>query len=195
MERRGHRLLTSAPPIPPRSNADNVTSPMLRIARIESGAGKSRFADVDLAALLTGLVEIYSEVATDENRKLTFTGPTSGVTVFGDRDLLTQLFANLIENALRHTQAGASIVVSINHDNGLVIASVADNGPGIPQDERTNVLRRLYRLDKSRTNPGTGLGLSIVAAVADLHEAELVLDDNTPGLRVAVRFADGGQIV
>lgn len=162
---------------------------MLRIARIESGAGKSRFADFDLAALLAGLVDIYTEVATDENRELTFAGPSSGGTVFGDRDLLTQLFANLIENALRHTQASASIAASISNDNGLVIASVADNGPGIPPDERANVLRRLYRLDKSRSNPGTGLGLSIVAAIADLHEAELILDDNAPGLRVTVRFS------
>jgi len=163
---------------------------MLRIAQIESGVGRSRFEEVDLALLLADLVEIYAGVATDNGRSLSYTRAGSAPKVSGDRGLLTQLFANLIENALRHTPVGTRVAVSIGHQGADIVTTVDDDGPGIPAGERGNVLRRLYRLDNSRSTQGTGLGLSIVAAITELHSAKLSLDDNAPGLRVTVLFSN-----
>ena len=98
------------------------------------------------------------------------------------------MIANLVENAMRHAPTDTRIVVSLSRDANGVSVEVADNGPGIPADEREKVLRRFYRLEKSRTTPGNGLGLSLVKAIADLHGATVTLADNGPGLRVAVRF-------
>jgi signal transduction histidine kinase len=97
-----------------------------------------------------------------------------------------QVFANLIENALRHAPEGARISVSVAQSGGTAHIAVSDTGPGIPAEERENVLRRLYRLERSRTTPGSGLGLSLVAAIIHMHEGELRLKDNAPGLRVEI---------
>ena len=109
--------------------------------------------------------------------------------IFGDRDLLTQMTANLLENSIRHCPQGAAITVKLESEGATSHLAIADNGPGIPQAERENVLRRLYRLEQSRTTPGSGLGLSLVKAIADLHGAALELEDNNPGLRVKLDFA------
>ena len=111
-----------------------------------------------------------------------------GLHVRGDRELLTQLFANLIENAIGHSPPGAEISIEATSTPGEVLIVVADNGPGIPAEFRRKVLQRFYRLEASRTTPGNGLGLSLVAAVAILHEATIDLEDNEPGLRCGVRF-------
>ncbi|MGO8656991.1 sensor histidine kinase, partial [Rhizobium ruizarguesonis] len=95
---------------------------------------------------------------------------------------LTQMIANLVENAINHCPAGTDITVSLRCQGGRAIVSVADSGPGIPAGERDKVFRRLYRLDKSRATPGSGLGLSLVKAIADLHSAEITMADNHPGL-------------
>ena len=106
----------------------------------------------------------------------------------GDRELLTQLFANLIENAIRHCPPGTTIGMELKAGQGEVIARIHDTGPGIPEAEREKVFQRLYRLEKSRSRPGSGLGLSLVAAIADLHGAKVTLGDNRPGLSVTVAF-------
>ncbi|TGS16516.1 ATP-binding protein, partial [Mesorhizobium sp. M1C.F.Ca.ET.187.01.1.1] len=95
--------------------------------------------------------------------------------VHGDRELLTQMFANLVENALRHCPPGTTINLTVTRRGERVLASVADNGPGIPPGEREKVFQRLYRLDHSRSTPGSGLGLSLVRAIADLHGATIAL--------------------
>jgi signal transduction histidine kinase len=112
----------------------------------------------------------------------------TNIHVGGDRELLTQLFVNLIENALRHTPSGAMVSIALARRAGEAIAEVSDNGPGIPESERANVFKRFYRLDHSRSTPGAGLGLALVAAVADLHTARIELLDNKPGLGVALHF-------
>ncbi|OSQ35989.1 sensor histidine kinase [Thalassospira mesophila] len=165
---------------------------LLRIAQIETGARRARFAKVDIGDILANVADIYEEVAKDAAMTLTHqttSGVGVGPAIPGDRELLTQLFANLIENALRHCPQGTRICCSCAQDSaGKTVVTIADNGPGIPRSERTNVLRRLYRLEKSRTTDGTGLGLSMVKAIADLHGAELHLYDNEPGLRVQISF-------
>lgn len=168
-----------------------VFNALLQIAQIEGGSPKARQSRVDLGALARDFFETYAPVAEDSGHLLVLDGPTAGgaVTVTGERDLLGQLIANLIENALRHTPAGTRITLGLARDGAGVALWVADNGPGIPASERGNVLRRLYRLERSRTTPGNGLGLALVAAIADRHGAALGLDDNHPGLRVTLRFA------
>ncbi|MGV8834101.1 MAG: ATP-binding protein [Devosia sp.] len=169
---------------------------LLRIAQLESGARRERFIDVSLTATLAVLLEAYGDVAQENGQTLTITGPQDNPrNIRGDRDLLTQLFANLIENAIRHAEGGASITVDIQSHHGVVTVRVADNGPGIPAVERDKVFRRLYRLEKSRTTEGTGLGLSMVKAIADLHGATIELADAQPGLSVTLSFpAITGQI-
>ena len=166
---------------------DQTFSALLRIAQIEAGARREKFAPVDLTALLVDVGEVYSDVAEDAGQTLRC-DLAAAAWVMGDKELLTQSFANLIENAIRHCPRGTAITCKLKVEDDQVIASVSDNGPGIPVEERDLVLRRLYRLEKSRTTEGTGLGLSLVKAVADLHGAELVLSDAQPGLRVDMRF-------
>lgn len=160
---------------------------LLQLAQVEGGSAKGRFAPVDLTALCATLVEVFEPTATERGQRITM--PDSGAAqVQGDKVLLQQMVSNLIENALRHTPDGSQVEVGITRRDRRIIVSVADNGPGIPKEERAHVLQRLYRLDQSRNTPGNGLGLSLVEAVATLHGAELTLSDNTPGLRVEVVF-------
>lgn len=162
---------------------------LLRIAQIEAGARKSRFAPVDLTGIFTSLAEVYGSVAEDAKQTLQCDfKPEVKHIIFGDSELLTQMFANLIENAIRHCPQGATIRLSIVASPRKIVARVEDDGPGIPLDEHEKIFRRLYRLEKSRTSPGTGLGLSLVKAVADLHAAEIQLEDAAPGLRIVIQF-------
>lgn len=166
-------------------------SALLRIAQIETGARRAQFTTVDLAALMRTMAEIYADVAADAGHALhlDIAGP---VWVNGDKELLTQTLANLIENAIRHCPPGTTITCAVQGAADRVTASVRDTGPGIPVAERGKVLRRLYRLEKSRSTQGTGLGLALVKAVADLHSAGLVLADAKPGLRVELAFPSHG---
>jgi signal transduction histidine kinase len=161
---------------------------LLRIAQIEGGGARVAFAPVDLNALASGIAELYGPDAEAADRRLTLDLAAPPLIVSGERGLLGQALANLIENALRHTQGGTAITLRTARENGGAVLEVADRGPGIPEAEREKVLRRLYRLERSRTTPGHGLGLSLVAATARLHGAELALLDNAPGLRVRLSF-------
>ena len=162
---------------------------LLRIAQIEGGARKARFTDVDLRGILLNVVDAYEFVGEDTDHRLSARLPDrGGQTIKGDNDLLTQLFANLIENSIRHCPPGSKIDVGLVYEGDNSIVRIADNGQGIPAPERENVFRRLYRLEKSRTTPGNGLGLSLVAAITDLHGATITLGDNHPGLIVTLSF-------
>ncbi|WP_202298584.1 HAMP domain-containing sensor histidine kinase [Mesorhizobium sp. 131-2-1] len=162
---------------------------LLRIAQIEAGARKARFVDLDVGSVIETLAEIYADVAEDDGKSLSAkVPPGTASTVHGDRDLLMQMFANLVENALRHCPRGTAIELSVARQDDRILAQIADNGPGIPAEEREKVFQRLYRLDSSRTTPGSGLGLSLVRAIADLHGATIVLEDRKPGLGVVVGF-------
>ena len=160
---------------------------MLRIAEIEAGAARARFAAVDLSAIAENVGEVFLPVAEDHGQRL-MAEVAPGVGVHGDRELITQMLVNLIENSLHHAPQGTLVPIGLEKQGDFPILVVADSGQGIPIEERERVLRRFYRLDGSRSSPGSGLGLSLVAAIAKLHGAELTLDDNNPGLRVSVRF-------
>lgn len=160
---------------------------ILHIAQIEAGKRRARFAEFSLSELGQSVLDIYGSVAEDSLHELE-DAVTPGVTVRGDRDLLMQLLVNLVENAICHTPPGTRIrlVVACETDRPTIL--VADNGPGIPAEERPRVFGRFYRLDSSRTTPGSGLGLALAEAIANLHGAVIELADNQPGLRVIVRF-------
>lgn len=162
---------------------------LLRIAQLESGARKSRFVDVSISAVLAVLVEAYADVASEHGQELRYRASIGASDkVSGDRDLLTQLFANLIENAIRHAAGSTRIDLAVEASAAGIDVSVSDEGPGIPLAERDKVFQRLYRLEKSRTTPGSGLGLSLVKAIADLHGAQIRFSDRHPGLEVIVTF-------
>ncbi len=145
---------------------------LLRITQIEAGARRARFSGVELGTVLADVADIYEPVAEEAGDRLVSTvAIAERAHVTGDRELLTQLFANLIENAIRHSPKGTRIDVSLQKRGERHVAVVADSGPGIPEHERENVFRRLYRLERERTTPGSGLGLSLVAAIAELHGA------------------------
>ena len=167
---------------------DQTFAALLRIAQIEAGARREKFAPVNLTALLANVVDIYSDVAEDAGQTLRCFS-AAPAWVMGDRELLTQLFANLIENAIRHCPATTAITCTVRGLGTCVTALVSDDGPGIPAADHDKVLRRLHRLEKSRTSEGSGLGLALVKAVADLHSATLTLKDAQPGLCVEVAFA------
>jgi len=156
---------------------------LLRIANVESRQRQSGFEDLDLSEVFDTLAETYRPVAEDLGQHLS-ARIESGRHLRGDRILLTQMLANLIENALHHTPPGSRIELSLQGSSGRV----TDTGPGIPAEARERVLRRFVRLDSSRSTPGSGLGLALVAAVADLHGIRLVLGDAMPGLVVELGF-------
>jgi len=168
-----------------------VFTALLQLAQVENGSLRAQFAPVDLASLCRTMVELYEPAAAERAQVLGFEGDDK-VAVQGDRNLLGQLLANLLENAMRHAGAGAVITVALARGAGGVILSVTDNGPGIPEAERGRVTQRLYRLDRSRNTPGHGLGLSLVEGVVALHAARLSLEDAQPGLRVRIVFAPSG---
>lgn len=176
-----------------RDELDGIVSvfhSLLQIAQIEAGTPGSHFAPVDLADVINTCVELYEPTANETGHTLVANiSPAPIPPVGGDKNLLLQMLANLIENALRHTPAQTGITVNLKAEGATVTLCVADTGPGIPQSEVENVLQRLYRLDQSRMTPGSGLGLSFVSVVAKLHGAHLILSDNAPGLRVSVTFA------
>ncbi|HEX4583590.1 MAG TPA: HAMP domain-containing sensor histidine kinase [Burkholderiaceae bacterium] len=162
-----------------------IFSALLRIAQIESGARKAGFKQVNVSDLLHTVLEVYRPALEEKDQQLQET-IEGDLTTRGDRELLMQLFANLVENATRHCPPGARVACVAQRRSDAVEVSVADNGPGIPEALRGKVLQRFFRLETSRTTSGSGLGLSLAAAVATLHDARLDLSDNAPGLRVTV---------
>jgi signal transduction histidine kinase len=166
-----------------------VFAALLRIAQIEAGARREGFAPVDLSGLFETIIDTYGPVADDVGHRLAGT-VAPGLSIRGDRQLLTQMLANLVENTIRHTPAGTEITVSLMPGPAGPVGIVRDTGPGIPETAREKVFQRFFRLDASRMTPGSGLGLSLVSAVAQLHDVRVTLSDNHPGLAVTLDFAD-----
>jgi len=159
----------------------DIFSALLRIAQIESGSRRARFAPFDLSALAESLAETYAVVAEESNHMFS-SDIAPGIEVRGDRDLITQALANLIDNAITHTPNGSRIDLSVRNNGNETVVTVADNGSGVPAEALDKVTQRFYRLEASRTTSGSGLGLSMVAAIIELHGSKLKLNDNTPGL-------------
>jgi signal transduction histidine kinase len=164
---------------------------LLRIAQIESGTRRAGFGGVNLSALALQIADSYLPVAEDAGKQLKLS-IMPDVQVIGDRELLTQMLVNLIENAIRHTRNGAQILVELLGGRRPALI-VSDNGPGMPENERRRIESRSYRKEHGEKAGGSGLGLALVAAVSDLHHAELKFSDCRPGLSVCIAFAEPKQ--
>jgi signal transduction histidine kinase len=160
---------------------------ILRIAQIESGSRRAGFRRIDLSAVVLNVAQSFAPTAEEQSRVLN-TNIEPDLQIFGDRELITQLGANLIDNAIRHTPKGSLIHVTLSAQDDHAILEVADNGVGVPVDERGRIFSRFYRGEASRTTSGNGLGLNLVSAVAGLHRAAISARDNKPGLIVRVEF-------
>jgi signal transduction histidine kinase len=159
-----------------------------RIAQIETQVRTAGFRSVNLAEIAGEVVELYDAAAEEDGTRLVMVGD-SEVLVTGDRDLIFDAVANVVDNALKHGRPAGRVVVASETAGGTPVISVADNGPGIPAEQHEQVFKRFYRLEQSRYTPGNGLGLSLVAAVARLHGARIELLDNSPGLVFRIRFS------
>ncbi|MFL5266090.1 MAG: sensor histidine kinase [Stellaceae bacterium] len=160
---------------------------LLRITQIERADRKNPFQTIDLTEIAREVVELFDPAAEENFVRLRIT-VSEPLNVDGDRDLLFDAISNLVDNAIKHSGGGGEVTIALSHRADGPVLSVADRGPGIPVEEHRNVLRRFYRLERSRNSPGNGLGLSLVAAVVNLHDARLVMANNSPGLKIELHF-------
>ena len=166
----------------------NIFDALLRISQIESGNRRQRFEKIDMVEIMNTIADIYIDVADDTGMTLTVTTSKTPLFIQGDRELLIQQLANLIENSLRYCPNGSQLHLSSLADKNNTIITMADNGPGINDQEKKRVFERLYRVSKSRNDGGLGIGLSLVKAVAELHQGEVKLYDCDPGLGVKIKY-------
>ena len=143
----------------------------------------------DVDAVVTGVTELYEPVAEEKGFEMTV-AVSPGLTIVGNRELIGQVIANLIDNALKYgaadPQRGGQVDVAARREGSQVVIEVADHGSGIGSADRQRVFDRFVRLEGARSRPGSGLGLSLAAAVARLHGGVVRLEDNSPGLKVVV---------
>jgi signal transduction histidine kinase len=158
---------------------------MLTIATVGSGTLRIELEDVALDGILLDLEDLYRPMSEERGRSFRVAGG-NGLKVRANRQLLFQALANLIDNAIKYAPRGGRVEVGAKGGDGMVEILVADDGPGIPEQDRARVLEPFVRLDRSRSEPGNGLGLALVAAIVKLHRARIVLADNAPGLRVSL---------
>jgi signal transduction histidine kinase len=162
---------------------------LLRISQIETGDRRVAFRTVSLTQIASEVVELFDAVSEESGGRLSLVADQQAL-VAGDRDLLFDAISNLVDNAIKHGREAGQVSVEVAHIDRGSFVLVADDGPGIPADERSRVLKHFYRLERSRGTPGNGLGLSVVDAVARLHGANLEMLDNSPGLKVRMRFPE-----
>ena len=167
---------------------------LLMIARAESGQARGNMDDFDAADVAKGIHELYEPLAEDDG--MTLRVKTEPARLHGNRELISQALANLVENAIKYGKPSAviqpldpaaaartrEILIGARREGDRVLLSVTDHGPGIPEVDRKHAVERFVRLEASRTLPGSGLGLSLASAVATLHGGELQLGDSHPGL-------------
>ncbi len=169
-----------------------VFQAVLRIAEVEAGSRRAAFAATDLVPMMTDIAELYGAAAEARDQRLQVKLPRK-LPLVGDRDLLGQAVANLLDNALKFTPEGGTVALSARAEPGGVEIVVADDGPGMPDADRQRAGERFFRADAARTTPGSGLGLSLVRAVAALHGGAIALGEThpgaaQPGLKVTLRL-------
>jgi signal transduction histidine kinase len=162
-----------------------MLSTALQISRAEAGIGRDRFVDTDIGQMIEDLAEVYGPLAEERGFALTTHGGARAVV---HRELVGQALANLVDNAMKYGRPGGAILLSVERSADAVTLTVDDDGPGIPEDQRAEALRRFGRLDPARSAGGAGLGLALAAAVARLHGGTIELGDNAPGLSVRLEL-------
>ncbi len=158
---------------------------LLRISEVESGSRRTSFKNVDMTALLGDVIELYAPLS-EEKGQTFMTEITPSIPIHGDRDLLFQAFANLLDNAIKYTPTPGSIKLLMHDQDDQLKVTLCDTGPGIPPASREKVFERFFRLETSRSSPGNGLGLSLVDAIVSLHHGRIELTDNHPGLSLDI---------
>ena len=169
-----------------------VFNALLIIARLEAGAQQADMNDFDAAEVARDVAELYDPVAEEMGLTLTL-DMDSGLIMHGNRELVGQALANLVDNATKYAKSASIgheplVKISAHRAGADIELTVADRGPGIPEGDRARVLERFVRLEGARSSPGSGLGLSLATAVAHLHHGEIRVEDNNPGLRIVLRF-------
>lgn len=160
---------------------------ILKISELEASTDLQQFAEVDIVAVLSDLVEFYEPMASEKHIALSADLPNP-IMVRGERNLLTQACANLIDNAIKFTPERGTIHVSALSTEEDAEISIADSGVGIPEMFHSKVFEKFFRIEESRHTKGNGLGLSLVAAIMRIHHADILLFDNHPGLKVTLRL-------
>jgi signal transduction histidine kinase len=168
---------------------------LLLIAETDAGTGRGAMTVLDLDSLARDVAELYEPLAEEKGIRLTLAS-SAGANIEGNHSLVAQALANLVDNAIKYTPEGGQVTITVAQPpaDGIVL-SVADTGPGIPEQDRPRVVERFVRLEASRSSPGTGLGLSLVAAVAHFHGTQLMLDDNRPGLKASLTFPRASKVL
>jgi signal transduction histidine kinase len=172
---------------------------LLMIARAESGHARDNMSEFDAAEIARDISELYEPLAEEKGLALKVDA-AAATPVRGNRELVSQALANLVDNAIKYAAPGesngspAEIVVKAGNDGERITLSVEDRGPGIPEADRGRVVERFVRLEQSRSEPGSGLGLSLASAVARLHGGELKLEDNQPGLKSTIALPRAGPM-
>lgn len=165
----------------------SVFQALLRIANIEQGKLGQSMNDVKLSKVMQDVAELYEPVAEEKNIRFEY-AITENTSIRGDSDLIFQLFANIIDNAIKFSPSGSAIRLYVEGGKGQVCVFIADQGSGIADNEKEKVFKHFYRCDASRSTPGNGLGLSLVKAVVKHHQAQISLEDAEPGLKVRITF-------
>jgi signal transduction histidine kinase len=163
-----------------------ILTAVLEISRSEALTGRNQFSWFDAGDLTSELAEMYEPLAEEQDATLVFERPSRPVPMLGHRQLLAQAMSNLIENAIRYGSCGREIRIGTLTTDSRLRIEVADRGPGIPKERRNEARRRFGRLDSSRSDEGAGLGLSLAEAIAHLHDGQLLLEDNRPGLLIVL---------
>jgi len=179
---------------------------LLMIARAESGQARDGMKEFDAAEIANDIGELYEPLAEEKGITLKVEAATVAP-VNGNRELVSQALANLVDNAIKYAEpqpapdgskpvngTAPEIVVRALSEGDRILLTVTDSGPGIPQADRARVVERFVRLEQSRSRPGSGLGLSLASAVARLHGGELTLEDNHPGLKSIIALPRGGPV-
>lgn len=160
---------------------------ILRIAQAEIGAGIEQFSEFNISDTVNDVIDLYWLVA--EEKKQVFTSEIAeNITIKGDRHLITQMLANVIDNAIKYTPNSGTIHVALINGEGYISIQVKDSGAGIPEAFYHKVTEKFFRLEQSRSSQGNGLGLSLVSAAVKLHKGELAFGDNNPGLIVTIKL-------
>lgn len=166
----------------------HIFKALLKISEVENNIQRTSFSRVDLKTIVDDAVEFYVPVAEEKEITLSVITDTKPVIIQGDQYLLFDALSNLLDNALKFTPPQGKVTVSLQNANSQIKLIVTDNGIGIPEVERKDVLRRFYRSERSRNTPGNGLGLSMIAAVAHMHNMQLTITDANPGCSLCLTY-------
>lgn len=160
---------------------------ILKISELEANTEFRSFEACDLSRIIDNLVELYEPYAAEKDIRL-HNELDVPLVIYGEKNLLTQAFANLLDNAMKFSLKGGTVTIGYAAGEGSTAVTIADHGAGIPEPFHGKVFEKFFRMEQSRNTKGNGLGLSLVAAIARIHNAQISLRDNAPGLVVTLTF-------